>query len=695
MEPISPTTLRISETSPSSCTPDGRKLFYIDVETGTSRPKRKLLLQDPFLEADYESLHHRFGGLNRGEDLHQNAQNVSQAIEYYRQRLLDQLELGGFLDKIEKIETYAWVTGSNPTLDSCTIDCLQWELLEDSVQRPPGTKCVAVTHARRQLEVSPGHVERVGTGPGKTHDKPTIRVLLVITRSLPRNGQMPYEDRDPGLADKALRQIQAQLAADKAVYEVDLEVLPGPTFEELIKYLSERPKGYYHIMHLDVHGVIEDGIAYLKFADRLSYQEKLISVPAQQIGEVLAERGIKCVVLNACDSGRAIEGHQANLSEIFAQLGVSNVLGMSHEFSESAAVIFHYNFYYHLFIDRRTFSEAAGLAREALRTMPERLGKYGQSFKIADWIVPVHYRNGKDFQIVVQTEENIGRFPANENISRSCRLFQYECCIAIWHLFKSWLALIFGLLHLLISRPDRIFTDFPFLHSHSTYQTIPNEIEDLGDPAEGSVAHLDDSTMRLYRDVRSRPIIYYHNGRFDKKTKYLKCLCKQWLEMGVFKDVHFISAQDLVSPKSWLTRTREIWSRFWELRRGRCGSVEEQCADDDDFEGLGTLYIFDRIHHLFDNRNPTFTLSQKTLGRAEFLSALAEIPLIKQIANGKSRNSSTRIILTGQDSKDWLRMIIQTSMPCLQDVGNIHPLARRNEPTFFDPYTPSAHPTAL
>ena len=682
MERISPTTLRITETSPSSCTPDGGKLFYIDVEAGTSRPKRKLRLRDPFLEADYESLHHRFGGLNKGEDLHQNAQCVSQAIEYYRQRLLDQLELGDLLDKIENIETYAWVSGSNATLDSCTIDCLQWELLEDSVRKSPGTKCIAVTHARRQPEVSPIHVERVGTGPGKTGDKPTIRVLLITARSLPRNGQMPYEDRDPGLADKALRQIQAKLFADKAEYEVDLEVLPGPTFEELTKYLSERPKGYYHIVHLDVHGVVEDGIANLNFADKLSYQEKLISVPAQEIGEVLAERGIKCVILNACDSGRAIGGHKANLSEIFAQLGVSNVLGMSHEFSESAAVIFHYNFYYHLFVDRRRFSEAAGLARAALRAMPERVGKYGQLFKIADWIVPVHYRNGRDFQIVVETEETIGRFSANEGTSLPRRLFQYDRCIIVWHLVKKWMAFIFGFLHLLISRPDKIFTSFPLSLSNSTYQTIQNDNDDSEDLGEGSVAHLDDSTMRLYRDVRSRPIIYYHNGRSDKKTKYLKCLCQQWLDMGVFSNVYFISAQDLVSPKSWLTKTREIWSRFWQFGTDQ---IEEQCPDDDDFEGLGTLYIFDRIHYLFDDKNPTFTLSQKTLGRTEFLALLARIPLIKQMTNGRPRNSSTRIILTGHDSKDWLRTIIQDSIPCLRDVSNIHPFARRNEPIFFDP----------
>lgn len=97
----------------------------------------------------------------------------------------------------------------------------------------------------------------------------------------------------------AFCQVQAQLQKRNAGYEINLTVLPGITLDGLTEHLNAC-KGYHHVVHLDMHGLVEDGIAYLKFAKDL-YQSELNQTAAENVSKLLSGSGVRGAVINACD----------------------------------------------------------------------------------------------------------------------------------------------------------------------------------------------------------------------------------------------------------------------------------------------------------------------------------------------------------------------------------------------------------
>ncbi len=114
-------------------------------------------------------------------------------------------------------------------------------------------------------------------------------------------------------------------------------------------------------------------------------------MPAESVAKVLAEHGINCAILNACDSARADEGLRANLAATFLEKGVENVLAMACKFPSSAIEPFFSVFYDSFLRQGLPMSTAAAEARKHLREHGLRKSRFGLELQVQDWFIPVSY----------------------------------------------------------------------------------------------------------------------------------------------------------------------------------------------------------------------------------------------------------------------------------------------------------------
>jgi CHAT domain len=119
-------------------------------------------------------------------------------------------------------------------------------------------------------------------------------------------------------------------------------------------------------------------------------------VPAGEVASLLVASGIKCAVLNACDSARTDQGIFANLAITFLEKGLSNVLAMSYEFARSAIGPCFTTFYDVFLRQGSSFSNAAQEARASLMTDQKRNARFGLDVEVKDWFIPVSYTSGRD-----------------------------------------------------------------------------------------------------------------------------------------------------------------------------------------------------------------------------------------------------------------------------------------------------------
>ncbi|MCJ1354307.1 MAG: hypothetical protein MMC33_004295 [Icmadophila ericetorum] len=198
-------------------------------------------------------------------------------------------------------------------------------------------------------------------------------------------------DTEPSQVQIVLRHLQDQLRKENSPYDVQLDVVRPGTYEALKHHLQRKGYyGYYSIVHFDLHGYIDEhgNVPKLQF---LRIDNSLVGCNALNISHLISQYGISCAVVNACDSGKASKGANANLSRVFIQGGISNVLAISFRWSVDAANIFNQAFYYSFLVRRRKFSEAGSDGRLALRNDTRRRTPYKTIERMQDWFVPVTY----------------------------------------------------------------------------------------------------------------------------------------------------------------------------------------------------------------------------------------------------------------------------------------------------------------
>lgn len=333
------------------------------------------------------------------------ARNAAQSIQAYGEALFEQLftdaqALGMYRESCQHgLHTLQFEIAGSPTFHR-----LHWEALYD-----PELKVFLAQHApliRRNLVPQ--------SFPAGLRSSPTIEVLVVVAR--------PHGTRDVGY-----RTISHPLmeALEKLRQPVRVTLLRPGTYRALDAHLErvtrEQGVGYYHIIHFDVHGglltykQVEQQPQASSYLYRSRYGRQEIApyekekaylflegegenqadpVEASELAHLLQKHKIPIVLLNACQSGKFIEGDEkeSSLGSYLIRAGVQSVLTMAYSVTVSAAEEFMPILYQELF---RTQSLLAALsaARRALANEKERRAYYQQTIELEDWLLPVLYQN--------------------------------------------------------------------------------------------------------------------------------------------------------------------------------------------------------------------------------------------------------------------------------------------------------------
>ena len=211
---------------------------------------------------------------------------------------------------------------------------LPWELLHDDED---------FLVARRKTLISrmPFKQKRVQFPPIES----TLHMLVIISApNDPRCSPLDIEKEK----DRILQ------AVDKlnGQHKMEVDFTDDATFKTIQSYLNEKD---YHIVHFTGHGKKIDGQGYLVLeAEDLRAQK----VDDQTISDLFADRGIRLVVLNACES--------VDLADMLVRKGVPAVVAMQYSILDPSATVFAFTFYQALASDR-TVDQSMTEARLAMR----------------------------------------------------------------------------------------------------------------------------------------------------------------------------------------------------------------------------------------------------------------------------------------------------------------------------------------
>ena len=342
------------------------------------------------------------------------ARDAANLVRRYAQNIADQLNL------LKTVQGAGRSTSNEPTTakpvdvsfairdadederdEKATIQQLHWELLEDlDCWKEYGFKLIV--RRLRSSDPIPGVLNSVRSWPTENMSREAVNVLLVVARDT-RRGATPHGDISLFTSLEVLTRIQREMNTGAGPLRLNIEVVRPGTISALKQHLDrtkrEKGPGYFHLVHFDLHGIVdkrapsevEEGL--LLFNDKKAY-------PARIVAQWLKIYRIPCVVLNACQSARADCGEQANMARAFLDGGVGNVLAMTFKVSSGAVELFLRTFYVDLFVAGSTFSQAAYSARAELKAHPLREARFGRQRELIDWFIPVIYSTGSDFSVV-------------------------------------------------------------------------------------------------------------------------------------------------------------------------------------------------------------------------------------------------------------------------------------------------------
>jgi hypothetical protein len=272
------TTLSIKELQ-SSRTLQQQRRCLVNIEIDGQLEGAERVLQDPFSEVEYEGYrwyvedyktYERPGwwtseqwdnSQRHAEDNEPRVRRVLANLSTYGSKLFQ--ELG--LDKSRFASTNllhidVWECPNH--IDSnFNLHQLLWETLEPSrlwsQNLSPSEPSIDVM-VKRIVTASPCE-EYPFEKKTFTKDAP-LRVLLVIARNLHKNkeNQYGYTDIKANLAQIHLLRVQEDLRPLLLSHKIQLEILRPGSFEALVRLLGPdgKPKGYYHLVHFDLHGLV-------------------------------------------------------------------------------------------------------------------------------------------------------------------------------------------------------------------------------------------------------------------------------------------------------------------------------------------------------------------------------------------------------------------------------------------------------
>lgn len=385
--------------------------WVVDVYVAAEQVLQNVYLKDP-LNADQRShcrwyLEQYVQKLPYSTDL---ANDAAHLLAAYPEGLLSQLRLQDVLARYLPQEAPMDLPQRVVSIEICdeliagedsqnTIHQIFWETLEGSTL-PSNLGCSIIVHRGIQPLADPSlsllhnvqswkHADRAAT---------TINILLVIGRDISEDSTT-YNDISPSLVLNTLLEVQRQLEESDAAVQLHVEIVRPGTLTAFKAHLQRSKdihgQGYFHIVHFDMHGRVGTDkkksmtYGFLKFCRDNS--DGTVLQPASRVGAIIKKYGIPYVILNACESGRANCGDDANIAKVFQKQGVRTILAMSFKISSSAVKLFLSTFYHGLLVDGSSFAASAAIARRTLRLKSKRPARFGLHRDLSDSFVPVVY----------------------------------------------------------------------------------------------------------------------------------------------------------------------------------------------------------------------------------------------------------------------------------------------------------------
>ncbi|AFZ23169.1 Tfp pilus assembly protein PilF [Cylindrospermum stagnale PCC 7417] len=356
------------------------------------------------------------------------AERAAASVKTYGERLFEQVfkkdfnaygqyqQLRGNLSQVQ-IE----IVGKTPEFQA-----LHWEALHDpDLTRPLAVDCVMVRKSSKPAPVS-----------ANVQPSALINLLIVVAR--------PDEEKDVGYRTISRPMMEV---IENGQLRVNVELLRPGTYEALSRHLEEKGAGFYHVIHLDMHGALMsyEEVQEPRQANRYFYkgrygrddlqkfdgvkafvcfegetQGKVDLVEASELAGLLTGKGIPVCILNACQSGKQVkpnppapfpsreggeeelpsprrggvggEVRETSLGSRLMTAGMQMVVAMGYSVTVSAAKLMMEQLYKHLF-DHKPISEAIRLGRRELFNDKERKASYNKFINLEDWLLPVVYSN--------------------------------------------------------------------------------------------------------------------------------------------------------------------------------------------------------------------------------------------------------------------------------------------------------------
>ncbi len=281
------------------------------------------------------------------------------------------------------------------------IHLLHWEALDDPNQGPIALKVPLIRNTFKPQVFDT-----------EAQSSPTIRLLIVTARP---NGR----------SDIGYRTISRPLVESmrRASIRVKIDILRPGTYEALITQLenmrNHHGKGYYHIIHFDLHGILatyqqmNDGMLTGRYLFQSRYERpdcqpyegrkaflffettepgQADPAEAQEIAELLQKHSIPVIILNACQSGKLTEDTESMLGSRLLEAGVQTVVAMSYSVTIEAAALMMTEIYRQLF-NGTDLPTALCHARRVLYCNKNRKAYFDQTVELEDWMLPVIYQN--------------------------------------------------------------------------------------------------------------------------------------------------------------------------------------------------------------------------------------------------------------------------------------------------------------
>jgi tetratricopeptide (TPR) repeat protein len=223
-------------------------------------------------------------------------------------------------------------------------------------------------------------ISRLPLGAVRVQSKPLesmLRMLVIISG--------PDDPRVPPLNTKTEQEII--LEAIDSLYrkqKIKVDFTEDANFENIQDYLTEKD---YHIVHLIGHGIFDEESekGCLLFENE---KGKPRLVDNEEVAELFAERGIRLVVLNSCQTSKGSNRKSfADLASVLSIRGVPAVVAMQYSILDKVAMKFAHTFY-------RTIANGKSVdlaLKEARLTI-----KNSEKSNKADFATPVLYLSDKD-----------------------------------------------------------------------------------------------------------------------------------------------------------------------------------------------------------------------------------------------------------------------------------------------------------